>query len=90
MTHMSDPEQEQPSLVQAGWDIYCRDGGYLGMVLGADERRFLLPRPEARDERLEFDTELVIEEEPSEMRARISLERSEISDRHEHIGRIPR
>lgn len=88
MTDLTD--RVRPSLVQAGWAIYSRDGGYLGDVLGADRDRLLLPQPENPRGRLELSTELVLEEEPAEMRARISLTEDEVSPRHEQIEPIPR
>lgn len=86
MMDMSD--MVRPSLVQSGWAIYSRDGAYLGDVLGADRDRFLLREPTDPDARLELSTELVLEEEPAEMRARISLAEDEVHVRHEHIRSI--
>lgn len=87
---MDMTERMRPSLVQAGWAIFSRDGEYLGDVLGADQDRLLLPEPGEPEGRLELPTDLVLEEEPAEMRARISLDEAEVNAAHERIGPIPR
>ena len=59
-----------PVLVQAGWEVLSRDGKSLGEVLGADRDRFLIREADHATRRLEIPTELVVEQEPAEIRAR--------------------
>jgi hypothetical protein len=91
VTTMTDTlDGPRPSLVQAGWAIYSKDGELIGEVLGADHERFLLADLDRSDHRLEVPIALVLEEEPAEMRARISLDEQEIGADHDAITPIPR
>jgi hypothetical protein len=79
MTGMNtDPADTSAVLVQPGWHLYSKDGEALGEVVAADPTRIIL-RPEgADDERIEIRTDTLIEQEEAEMRARISLDASEV------------
>ncbi|MEX1294582.1 MAG: hypothetical protein AB1Z67_00285 [Candidatus Limnocylindrales bacterium] len=83
-------DDQRPSLVQAGWAIYSRDGELIGEALGADSDRFLVMATDGSERRLEIPVELVLEEEPGEMRARISLDEQEVGADHDEITSIPR
>lgn len=80
----------RPTLVQAGWAIYSQDGVFVGDVLGADQDRFLLREEDGSELRLQVPMELIIEEEPNEMRARVGLDEDEINAEHEGIALISR
>lgn len=83
-------ETPDPVLVQAGWEVLSRDGESLGEVLGADRVRFLVREDDHATRRLEIPTDLVVEQEPAEMRARIAIDANEVSAEHAAITRIPR
>ncbi len=87
---IDETDDVRPTLVQAGWAVYSKEGTFVGEVLGADERRFLLQDGQGSERRLEIPTEFITEEEPLEMRARISLAANEIGVGHEDIAAIPR
>lgn len=83
-------DRMRSSLVQVGWAIFSRDGEHLGDVLGAVHDRLLLPEPGEPEGRLELPTALVLDEDPVEMRARISLDAAEVGAALERDGSMPR
>ena len=67
-------------LVQAGWDIYSKDGRRLGEVVAVNDRLMQLRLEGTGDERsLELRTDTIIEQDQAEMRARITLTADEVA-----------
>ena len=68
------------ALVQAGWDIYSKDGIRLGEVIAVnDELMHLRLEGTTHERSLEVGTDTIIEQDQSEMRARISLVADEVA-----------
>lgn len=70
------------ALVQAGWDIYSKDGQRLGEVIAVNDTLMHLRLEGTADDRsLEVGTDTIIEQDQTEVRARISLAADEVAAR---------
>lgn len=74
-----DPSTDQRDvvLVQPGWHIYSRDGESLGEVLQVNQDTVDLDRSGSR---IKLSTDLLVEQEEGEMRARLSVDADAIED----------
>jgi hypothetical protein len=78
-TH-DDATRSGVALVQAGWDIYSKDGRRLGEVIAVNDQLMHLRLEDSADERsLEIGTDTIIEQDQAEMRARISLTADQVA-----------
>ena len=78
-TH-DDATRSGVALVQAGWDIYSKDGRRLGEVIAVNDQLMRLRLADSADERsLEVGTDTIIEQDQAEMRARISLTADQVA-----------
>jgi hypothetical protein len=78
-TH-DDATRSGVALVQAGWDIYSKDGRKLGEVIAVDDQLMHLRLEGMTDQRgLEVGTDTIVEQDQTEMRASISVMADEVA-----------
>lgn len=87
MTNMLD--EPDPIRLQAGWQVFSRDGIDLGEVLGAGQDRFLIRAEGHATRRFQLPTELIAQEEPAQMRAQIRIDAADVRPDHRSIVSIP-
>ena len=80
MTGTHDDATGAGVALQAGWEIYSKDGRRLGEVIAVNDQLMHLRLEGATDDRsLEMGTDTIVEQDQAEMRARISLTADEVA-----------